>query len=56
MMGAMEQETWLWEITVNTNMMGPSEPPQVEGGRLIKTETRGSAVIYTFEMIGPRPQ
>lgn len=55
MMGAVEEATWIWEIAVDANMKAAS-PPQVEDGQLVKTETRGNVVTYTFQMTGPRAQ
>ncbi len=48
-------DTWLWEISLDTNMTESSESPRVEGGRLVRIERRGTKTVYLFEMTGPPP-
>ena len=56
MMCAMaEDDTWLWEISLDTNMTVSSESPRVEGGRLLRVERRGTKTVYVFQMTGPPP-
>ena len=49
-------DTWLWEISLDTNMTESSESPRVEGGRLVRVERRGTKTVYLFEMTGPPPE
>ncbi len=57
MMCAMaNDDTWLWEISLDTNMTESTESPRVEGGRLVRVETRGTKTFYLFEMTGPPPE